>query len=806
LETDQKTREADERLFFAGTAANCLPMPADNANAALYLPRKFSSHAIATQALEVARRFQIAAIASVDEELARGAAFLVAPVLMAAGALTYFSMQEEMPFRPLLLGLAALSAFLWLARNRYALKLVIAGGVLFVAGMLAGKLETWRTDTRMLGSPVTTSISGMVRAVEYQDDGRVRLLIDVAKTIRPKLRHPPERIRISARNIPEDMRPGSGISGVARLFPARGPLTPGGYDFAFQNYFDGIGANGFFLGEPQIEKPPAEAGLAPAAGDYVENVRLDIYRRITGVLPGETGEIAAALITGLKRGISEKTNEDLRRTGLAHILSISGLHMALAAGTVMGALRLCFAFFPGFASRHPVKKYSAAVAMLAGTAYLLISGGGVATQRSFIMLAIMLLALVHDHAAITMRNLAIAALVMIAVSPHDVAGPSFQMSYAATAALVAGYAAWTEFRFRREAKKSRSRQSRLTILVSTPLRYVGGLALTSVIAGSATALYAAYNFHRIAPLGLPANLAALPIFSTLVMPPAVVSMVLMPFDLEAPALHVMGFGISLVADVANWFAQHTAGDVTGLIPASGLACATIALVILVVSTTVWRVAAIPFILASAVLISQRRLPDVMVSEDAGLIAVRTGSGSLAVNTPRPNAFIIEDWEKASSTRNWNAPESMKANSATPPKDTFACKDGLCLIGIGMAYSVAYVSDSQRLGDACARANIIVIADPTVKAECREQDRILLTAKRLALYGTAFLYIGDKDKMPVWGFLGGIPGSGPRSGSTGPPSASGGEIITIQQAIVSIDRQWNRERIYLRHARGLPERK
>jgi ComEC/Rec2-related protein len=800
LEADQKTREHDERLFFGRVPANALGLPAYHdetlptsagARKAFLRPTTISTFARQTRAV---------VLADFDEELARGAAFLLMPVFMAVGALTYFGVSEEISFRPIVLGAAVLSILLYLARSRIVLKLGLASALLLVVGMFAGKVEAWRTGTKMLGSPVTTRVSGVVKAIEFRDGGRVRLTVDVQSTMRPKLRYQPDRIRVSAKKIPSNMRPGSGIAGLVRLFPARGPLTPGGYDFAFENYFDGIGANGFFLGTPKIGPRQQVAGFTVLADEAIQNFRLDVYERITATLRGETGEIAAALVTGLKGGISDTTNDALRRTGLAHILSISGLHMALAAGTIMGMLRFVFALFPGFASRYPVKKFSAATAIAAGFAYLLLSGGGVATQRSFIMLAVMLLALLHDHAAITMRNLAIAAVIMIAISPHDVAGPSFQMSFAATAALVAAYGAWTDFRFKRCMARDGRRIPTVIVFLTYPLRHVGGLALTSIVAGSATAIFAAYHFHRIAPLGLPANLAALPLFSMLVMPSAVLAMVLMPFDLEVPALQVMGHGIDAVTRIASWFARHTAGDITGLVPANALACLALALVILVIATTRWRLAAIPFVMAASVFLWDRRLPDIMVSEDGGLVAVRTSDGNLAVNRMRPNDFVIGDWEKTSLAKGWLPPEEASRLNQAAFDKRFVCVDGLCVARSAKNVNVAIVSDKERLQDACAMASIVIVSDPTVKSACHGLSKTVITAQRLALRGTAFVYVqgnpSSKAQAPPFVF--------PQLPVLAGGQASAIPNIVVQQAIASNDRPWNHVRIYLRHARGLQE--
>lgn len=165
-------------------------------------------------------------------------------------------------------------------------------------------------------------------------------------------------------------------------------------------------------------------------------LRVRVSERIEEVIGGEDGSVASALVAGTRAGISEKTNDDLRKAGLAHILSISGLHMALAAGVVMLTLRSLFALFPAFSVRHPVKNMQP-FSLLSCTFYLAMSGADVAAQRSYVMIAVMLGALLVDRAAISMRNLAIAALAMIAISPHEILGPSFQMSFSATAALIA---------------------------------------------------------------------------------------------------------------------------------------------------------------------------------------------------------------------------------------------------------------------------------------------------------------------------------------------------------------------------------
>ena len=299
-------------------------------------------------------------------EWERGTAFLFAPVLMAAGALTYFAVDREPYVATVVALVTAVAILAFLARSRLVLHLALAALLCFTLGMLFAKFETVRAETKVLGGEISTRLTGRVAVIEHQATGRIRMTIDVLDTERPKLKYMPQRVRVSARAIPDGLKAGDVIAGVARLGPPSGPTRPDGYDFSFNSYFDGIGANGFFLKGPELA-----AGTSPTPADahffaVVENLRTDLANHIRGEVGGEAeGEIAAALVAGVRAGIPDDVNEALRRTGLAHILSISGLHMALVAATIMTVLRLGFACFPDFASRRPVKKYAASAALVA---------------------------------------------------------------------------------------------------------------------------------------------------------------------------------------------------------------------------------------------------------------------------------------------------------------------------------------------------------------------------------------------------------------------------------------------------------
>ena len=281
------------------------------------------------------------------------------------------------------------------------------------------------------------------------------------------------------------------------------------------------------------------------AWSVIERLRHGIGPRITAVLPGQTGAIANALITGARGGISEATNSAFRDSGLMHILAISGLHMAIMAGSVFYLVRLLLAAMPALALLYPIKKWAAVAAMLGALAYLLISGSSFATVRSAIMISIMFIAVLLDRPALALRNVVLAALLILIAFPESLFDVGFQMSFAAVLALICVY---------EEARKSRV----WSLLPERPsawlLLFVGGIIATTLIASTAVAPFAAYHFHKSQQYAVLANLIAIPICNFIVMPAALASLLAMPLGLEAAPLRVMGWGI----DGMLWTAERVA--------------------------------------------------------------------------------------------------------------------------------------------------------------------------------------------------------------------------------------------------------
>ncbi|MFC5583497.1 ComEC/Rec2 family competence protein [Nitratireductor kimnyeongensis] len=725
--------------------------------------------------------------AALSQEAARGTLFLWLPVLLGAGALGYFALPVEPPAYAVVSGLFALSFMAFLASGKPFLRVAILATLIVLLGLTCAKIESWRAATPMLGAEVTTRLTGRVASIEARADGRLRLTVDLISTERPQLRYAPARARLSARSIPEGLRPGDGIQGLVRLMPPSGPIRPRAYDFSFESYFDGLGAVGFFMKGPERVEIDQSYGTWRSSLSALQRLREHLAERLRSRVGGAEGEVAAALITGMRGGIPEEYNEHLRRAGLAHVLAISGLHMALAAFTIIGAARLGFAFFPGFSSRHPVRKYAAAVALLVCFFYLLVSGGGVAAQRSFLMLAIMLLALLFDRAALTMRNLAFAALIVIVTAPHEVVGPGFQMSFSATAALIAGYAVWNAHRIKRLSRKPYAERKGAAKFAHLIIVSICGIALTSLIAGTATTLYGVWHFQRASPLALGANLAAMPVASVVVMPSAVAAIATMPLNLDGWPLALMGGGISAVMGIARWFSEHSPIDATGAIPLSATLCLTAALAILTTTTTSLRLASLPLLAMGLLLISARNLPDIFISEDARLVAVRTSDGALAVNRNRPNAFALENWLRAAGTETVLKPEGLSGAAtaevfarATTPR--FRCNEAFCVLRHQHGAIIVHVMKSEAppsrrlLDELCGAADLIIINDARIDGPCGLGRARTITAQDLARGGSAEISIASTAQER-------------------PP-------FHIAFAVSEPFRPWHQQRQYSRAARGL----
>lgn len=491
----------------------------------------------------------------------------------------------------------------------------------------------------------------------------------------------------------------------AVLLPPPDAARPGGFDYSRQAFFMGIGGTGYAVARPERLDAPAP-GLTARLAARVERLRDTIGRRIREAMGPEAGGLATALVTGQRGHIPEETEETLRAAGLAHILAISGLHMMLVVGAIFAGIRYGAALVPEVALTRPVKKWAAAAALLGGTAYLVLSGASIATQRAWVMATVLLVAVLADRPAITMRNVAIAAFLIILMRPEAVVSAGFQMSFAATVALVAAYEG---LRLRRGGEETRRSTGSRTVLGYIAV-YVGGLLLTSLVAGAATAPFAAYHFHRIATYGLLGNLLAMPVFSLVVMPMGLFAVLAMPFGLEAPFLAVMEVAIRAILAAA--------GAVAGLdgavrhVPAfhaGALAAMTLGAAWLAVWRTGWRWLGGAALAAGIGLATLPTAPDAVVSRSGRDAALNEG-GRVTLVGRRGSDYEREHWLAA-----WGLPPDAGTGRA-------AC-DGLACYHAGGPMTVSIVSEADAFAEDCDLATVLV-AQTAPPAWCGERALVI----------------------------------------------------------------------------------
>lgn len=632
---------------------------------------------------------------SFEAELAERRGFLWLAVSFGSGALAYFALPAEPPLAalaaaPLVLLLPAIAAPSGSAVFRLAVVLAVCA-----AGAAAAELRVLSLQGPVTASEFAATVEGRVVGREARSDRRPRIVLDrlIVDGGAGDAAAVPERLRLTLPAAGALPPLGARIRLRARLMPVPGPAVPGAYDPRRAAFFEGIGGSGFALGgwTPVAVPEPGDPALV------VATIRQAVVARIRQSQPGEAGAVAAALLVGERSQLSAETNDSLRASGLAHVLSISGLHMMLVAGTAFFVLRAGLALSPRLALVAPIRKWAAAAAIVVAAAYLAVSGGNVATVRAFVMAAILFAAILADRPAISMRNLALATFVVVALEPESVVEPGFQMSFAAVAALVAGWEAW----YRRDRLR----------LADAPLfpgqgalAWVGrvflGTALTTLIASLATAPYGAYHFERVATYSLLGNLLAMPVVSAVVMPFGLLALAVMPVGLEGPPLAVMAFGIEAMLAISAWVARLPGAMIASPpIPPASLAAITAGLLWLCLWQRPWRrFGLLPIGLGLLLVPALRSPPDVLATPDGWVVAVRDAGGTLRVSGGRDGTFALEQIYEG---------EGGRRPPAEAIRQGLRCDPAACLMSGRDGLRVSHVRRAEAFAEDCAAADIVV---------------------------------------------------------------------------------------------------
>ena len=625
--------------------------------------------------------------------------------MLAIGIGLYFALPTEPPLAIAIvapvISIGSAYAFTRTSAARPGFVVLLSAASLAAIGFAAASIRTHTIAAPVLVADTGfVTIEGRLLEVEEGPSGR-RMLIAPRRIGSLDEAALPARVRVSWRGEGFPVSPGETISLRGSLAPPPGPVMPGAYDFARQLYFDRIGATGFAVSPPRT----IEADGSARAG--IEALRLSLGRRITSAIGARHPEAAAvcvALITGKRNAVPPDVEAALRDAGLAHLLAISGLHIGLVAGLLFMLVRFILVQSEYLALHHPVKKWAALAALAGAAFYLLISGGAWSTQRAFIMAAIAFIAILLDRRALSLRNVAIAAALILILRPEALFQAGFQMSFAAVTVLIAGYEWWQARRLTRDPGALDNKGP-----IARVRRYVTGLAATSLLAGVATGPFAIFHFNRIAAFGLAGNLLAMPLMGTIVMPGAILGILLIPLGLDWIGWSVMGWGIEMIIAIARFVSSWPGA----LVPVAQTGLAGFLLVIgggliVCLMRSPLRLAGSVPILLGILIGGMARQPDVLIAPSAANVSMRLDDEIVLLNRNRER-FAAGIWlakagrdDALRSARRLDELGDAAGEGPSPAR----CDSTGCVANVGNR-RIAVSRSRLALGTDCRMADIVI---------------------------------------------------------------------------------------------------
>jgi len=653
------------------------------------------------------------------------------PVFIALGIAIYFSLG----FEPnLWLGISVLSIIALKATSDYVKKrnyLIWLPVLLIALGFTATQFRTHSiTASMLLKKTYPLEITAKVMEIEALPKGEHRVLLnDIAyKTKYGDMPQEPmpTSVRVKLKKGKHIVPfAGDKIKFKAILTPLSQPVMPSAFDFQRYAYFQGFYATGFAISDAEIVEPRKEGFIFHALRRYLrDNIIENIQNR-------DEAAITIALLDGEDRDISSETTDVVRKAGIAHLMAISGLQVALVTGFFFFILRFGLASIPRLALHYPIKKIAAFIAMCGAIFYMLLIGNSVSAERSVIMTCVVMLAIIFDRDPFTLRLVAFAATVMLLFQPEVLFGASFQLSFAAVVALIAFFESTSDW----WSKLYHDQKWYSPIYIN-----LVAVLLTTIIATIATAPFSLFHFLR-APLfpGLVANIVAVPMSSFVTIPSAIVASFLMPLNLEYYPLQVSAWSVKIILEVAREAASWPYGmfymnawplELLATIAFGGL------------WICIWQrklrwFGVIPIVIAS-VLIPFTPRADILISEGGKIFAVRDEAGKLYLSEERKEKFVREAWI------NMEAGESFGfwSDETAPIKcDSYAC------IYKYKGKTISFLNDYSALEEDCNNADIVISSLYIDKKLCSKPS-VLIDKGDLKYKGAHAVYISDNGKIVV----------------------------------------------------------
>jgi competence protein ComEC len=638
-------------------------------------------------------------------EIAERRLFLWLPVAAGSGAVWYLLADRE-PSLWYAGALAALFAILaFVLRGRRVASAIALGLCCLCLGLLSAGWRSARVAAPVIDRIKIVKLEGFIEEMDFRRAGaRFLLRLTKADGLAPDTM--PYRVRLTLARTPP-FEAGAYVRLKARLLPPAQASLPGGYDFARDAWFAKIGAVGNVLGRVDVVTPPTPPDFLSTFMMAVDRGRNALARRVDTTIGGEPGAVAAAMVTGKRDLLSDDTKEIIREAGIFHIITISGVQMTFVAGIFFLGLRRLLALSPTLALRYPIKKWAAAAAILGAICYDIATGSRVGTERALIMTTILLAAVLVDRQSLSMRNLAIAAALVIAIEPEALLDASFQLSFAAVAALVAVYEARAAFATeRREENFGRAPaaiastwKERLALLRERLGHGPAALIFATFCATTATASFMAYDFHELSPYVLVGNPLTLLIIEVFAVPGALFGTLLYPLGLDGFVWHYVGLGIGFVLWAARLIGSAPGATihVTAFAP-----WAIVFLAFAVLSAVIWRSAilrmsAIPLAVIGLCGAASGPTFDIAIPASGDALALRGADGRLSVLGQHPSLFSAEQWLSADAD----------ARDPRQAVDKSACDRIGCIGILQDGRAVALVLDRAAFAEDCLRAEVVV---------------------------------------------------------------------------------------------------
>ena len=586
--------------------------------------------------------------------------FLLAPVLFGIGIGVYFSFHHEPTWFFIILPLILSALAIFLSRNRQIFYLFSSACLIVMLGIACAKFETHRKSSRLesFGTNTVTYIKGTVKQTDLNAKAKPRLLL---KSVSDEDKPLKGFYRLTTTDKTA-YQIGDCVETAAVISHPFHPLKPNTYQFDRHAFFEGISAVGYTL--TPFYKIDCEDNFSNSRGaDFLSRLRQNITAQISNTLNKDEAAIATAVLTGNKTLISKSLYTRYRISGLAHFLAISGLHIGLIAAFFFVLVRFLLSTVPYIALKFSTNKIAAVCAVLFAFAYLLLSGMSVSAERAFIMAALVFLGIVFDRSALSMRTVAIAALIILALEPHALLNAGFQMSFAAATALIAFYE-----NYRRKPHHQSFLSSKIGL-------YFLSVFWTALVATLATMPYAVYHFGAFAPYAVLSNILAAPLIGFVIMPFVFMALLLYPFHLSVYPLWVAGFGLKLLNKLTIFISGLPNADFTvAPMPVWGLALITLGGLWLCLWQQKERFFGLVFVLLGLMSYAFVQTPDVLYTLDGKTVGLAVkNKNELLIFSKKKNNLATEILAQGfQNVQTFKRPQNIESESlfCTNDKCTF----------------------------------------------------------------------------------------------------------------------------------------